>query len=283
VNDAGAVAFQSATFTGDSVYVGDPGGLESVASIGDPTPDGGVLTRFLEDASSINAAGDVAFTAVNSPDDLTYSGFGLYLSSPGGAGGGRTLTLLAHHGDAAPGGNTFEYIVSPEIADDGSVTFLARLQEGDAAFGIYTYRAGEISLLARTGGTAPDGTAFLSLGLPAVSQDGAAYAFEAAYGGPTARANGIFLGNTAGGPVRRVAGIGDALLGSRITRIGFANDGMSSPKYLGFDYELADGRAGVGVAVSSAPEPGSGWLAVAAAPLAALPLRRALRSLRLRP
>ena len=93
-------------------------------------PLGGLFrSRFKEPA--INVAGDVVFHA-----KARRGGRRLYYYPAVGAG-----TVVATHGDPAPGGSVFRKFERPTLNDTGEMAFLADLAAGE---GIYVRDAGGI-------------------------------------------------------------------------------------------------------------------------------------------
>jgi hypothetical protein len=157
----------------DSGVVTFEGKLEGDADFGAYAAKGGVITEIASE-QTVAPGGTAKFTTLkgvtaNSNGDVamlgaTDAGWGAYLYTAKD----QKLVKVAAPGDAMPGGGTVDsvqnsYRNSIRINDSGDVLFEVALADG--SMGVYLYRNGELSVVARTGqdlgggiGKAQDGT-----------------------------------------------------------------------------------------------------------------------------
>ncbi|HEV8608254.1 MAG TPA: choice-of-anchor tandem repeat NxxGxxAF-containing protein [Tepidisphaeraceae bacterium] len=160
LNDLGQVAFRgvltgpSVTAANDSAsWMGAPGDLQILAREGNPAPGGlvyGDMQGF--DYPVLSPKGKVAFLANVAGGNDPFNNRAFFAGTPG------NLELVAHSGDAAPGTNsTFHDIHggwnTPRINDNGQVIFVSTLNDGTR--GIWSGKAGQLQLVARTEDPAP--------------------------------------------------------------------------------------------------------------------------------
>lgn len=166
LNDAGELVFAGriGSPTRD-VLLRELGGTVSVIAVqGDPAPGGGDYTGF--GGPTINAAGDVAFSAITSTGSI------VVLVTDG------VSQLVASRDDVAPGtgGAAFAGFNHRVVVDDlGGVAFRASTTAPDAGEGIFRYSAGLVSAVAISGDTAPGipgGTLSFVLSSPFSSRSG---------------------------------------------------------------------------------------------------------------
>ncbi len=109
INASGQVAFRADLSNGEGAFLFADGTLSRIAHSGDPAPGGGMLESI--DSITLNDAGQVAFSAVNSLDDDD----SVYLFS------GGTLSKVARLGDPAPGGGTLTFADAPRLNAQGQI------------------------------------------------------------------------------------------------------------------------------------------------------------------
>lgn len=179
INNRGAVAFTGMIDTpngihvpgetylglGLGIYQQSPNGkITDVAAPGDPAP-GGSTFDFAENPW-INNRGDVAFEGHVVGDEIITGGIpqsarlfaadGTYIRD------GKTgaIRVIAHTGDAAPGGGTFRHAWGPVVNDRGEVLFVGDLTpapDNDKILGLFLNRGNKITAIARPGDAMPGG------------------------------------------------------------------------------------------------------------------------------
>ena len=222
------------------------------------------------------ASGHGAFNFVGSPSisgsNLAFvggysDGIGIYTGSVGATGAVKVVDT----GDTAPGHGTFTNFRSPSLSGSN----LAFIGDYSGGSGIYTGSVGAtgVAKVVEVGDTAPGHGAFEGLyhsgggDADELSVSGSNVAFR----GADSDGIGIYLASGgAGGSLSAVLHTGDALFGSTVTSLEL---GSSDNDAIGFQYTLADGRSGIGVATVPEPATGGALLALAALPL----LRRRAR------
>ena len=162
----------------NTVWVGTPDNLQLLAQEGQPAPGTEPDTVFdaftpLSDGfeSPIAPNGEVAFWAYVRGPSVTFgdNSSGIWAGMPG------NLQLIAREGDPAPGteaGTVFNSIDHRYAYNDGGAVFYATLSgpsvDGSNDYGIWAGRAGNVQLVVREGGAAPDlppGDTLESLGI----------------------------------------------------------------------------------------------------------------------
>lgn len=153
-------------FNNNSVWVGTPENLQLLAQEGQPAPGTEPDTVFdaftpIADGfeSPIAPNGEVAFWARVRGPSVTFgiNSSGIWAGTPG------NLQLVAREGDPAPGteaGTVFNSIDHRYAYNDGGAVFYATLSgpsvDGSNDHGIWAGRAGNVQLVVREGGAAPD-------------------------------------------------------------------------------------------------------------------------------
>jgi hypothetical protein len=139
------------------------GTISSVVRPGDPAPGG----RVFDDAwnASINNSGDIGFSGhvegdvcidIGSPYAC---GDSVYLRD----GASSVIRSIAHQGDPAPGGGTFNKAFGGLINDAGKIALIGDLTPMPATgqvLGVFSYDHGALSAVARPGDPMPGGNAF---------------------------------------------------------------------------------------------------------------------------
>lgn len=140
------------------------GNISTVVAPGDPAPGGSTF----DNAGNpwINARGDVAFEGHVAGDEAItgglpqsvrlFAGDGAYLRNA------RTgvIRVIAHTGDAAPGGGIFRHAWGPVVNDRGQVLFVGDLTAApanDQILGLFLKRGGKTVAVARPGDAMPGG------------------------------------------------------------------------------------------------------------------------------
>jgi hypothetical protein len=181
INDAGDVLFL-ADVTGGSaprglfLYRATTGTIVKVATVGDPSPLGGTITRL--GMGSMNNVGTIAFLATTDDGD----GSDVLLWQDG------TLTKYVAAGDPAPGGGTFWAIGTefwgfedgssiaggpvPGINESGQVSFRGYVSGGVAAGGLFLGTKGTHEWLVRAGDAVPGGGTYNDFGAPLLNNNG---------------------------------------------------------------------------------------------------------------
>jgi hypothetical protein len=201
--------------TTGAVFIGSGGPLTTIAN------SSGAFSGFIT-SPSINDSGTVAFRAF-----LDAGGSGVF------TGNGGPVTTVANTSGPF---SFFDTAVS--INASGTVAFRADLDGGGK--GIFLGSGGAVTTIADDSGPFSDFTT------PAINASGAIAFRGATDSGPI----GIFTGDNPS--TDKVIAVGDALFGSTVTTVNFAN-GLNDDGDIAFFYRLADGRFGIAVAV--VPEP----------------------------
>ena len=151
INASGDVAWQSLVTGGtatEGVFVDSGGTITSVALSGDTAPETGGGTYASFNSVSINASGDVAFTAAVTGGTAAY---GVFVDS------GGTDTALAVSGDTAPGtgGGTYSVLSDCAMNDSGNVMFDAQVTGGTGTDGVFLDSGGTDTAVGVAGDPAP--------------------------------------------------------------------------------------------------------------------------------
>ena len=179
INNRGTIAFTGMVDTpngvhipgetylglGLGVYVQSPSGdITAVAAPGGPAPGGSTFDNA--ENPWMNSRGDVAFEGhVAGDEPITggqpqavrlFAGDGAYVRDA------RTgeIRLIAHTGDAAPGGGIFRHAWGPVVNDRGQVLFVGDLTAApanDQALGLFLNRGHRTVAVARPGDAMPGG------------------------------------------------------------------------------------------------------------------------------
>jgi hypothetical protein len=197
-SSSGQVAF-SAYLTGGSsgqgIFAGPPGSLQTVALAGAAAPAGGNYS-FLN-GPRVNASGQVGFLASLSGSSAS----GIFVGNPG------SLQVAALQGTAAPaGGNYYSLVNAPSFNDSGAVAFYASLTGGSSSGGIFAGTPGSMQAVALNGGPAPGGGTYFGFGNGLALNASGQVAFSANVNSATNW--GIFVG--APGSVQAAAMVGNA-------------------------------------------------------------------------
>jgi len=132
LNAGGTIAFAAVVEGGPTpggIFVsGENGALRQVVGAGDAAPGGGVFARISEHVG-LDDAGRVAFGAFLSQ---AAPEAGIFLAASG------AITPVALLGGPAPGGGTFaSFGDAPSLAADGHLAFIAAINGGSGATGVY--------------------------------------------------------------------------------------------------------------------------------------------------
>ena len=267
LSGSGNVGF-AAEFTGsginasnhNGVFVGPPGAVQLVAQAGQQAPGLPAGTRYGPSMGTVklNDAGHVAFGGSANNQPAVW------------AGPPDALQLLGIGGTQAPGApdglNFYSPYTTPYLAPDGDVVMVWELRSPTITnnhYGLFTGRAGDMDLLARTGDAAPgaaDGATFLRF-FPVnhlLSDGGMAFEGRLQGTGVTdANDAGIWLVDPSGGMelVVREGELFDVGGGDlrTISRLSFsAGSGFNDARQIAFQATFTDGSSGVFVTV---PEP----------------------------
>jgi hypothetical protein len=188
-------AYLTGGSSGDGIFAGPPGSLQTVVLSGSPAPAGGTYNGL--SPPNINASGQVVFSP-----GLTggSSSGGIFVGNPG------SILAAALLGAAAPGGGAYSGFLQPVLNASGQVAFFADLTGGSS--GIFAGNPGSMQAVARQGGPAPGGGTYFgffnssSLVVNASGQ----VAFDAWVNSSTTQC--IFMGTA--GSVQAVAKTGNA-------------------------------------------------------------------------
>jgi hypothetical protein len=240
------------SFVGPSLSGGTAafkGYYNSSADTGIFTSSGGAITTIAKkgDAAAIGTFCDFDIPTISG----TTAAFRSYYNSYSGGGiftgSGGAITTIVKKGDAAPIG-TFDNFPSTVAISGNTVAFFCRYNSG-AGEGIFTGSGGAITTIAKKGDAAPIGT-FSSFSSNDPSISGDTVAFCASYNGYSNF--GIFT--SSGGVFTTVIKYGDSLFGSSVTNLRFWNSCLDDAGNMAFEYNLADGRNGLAIAMA-VPEP----------------------------
>jgi len=198
------------------------GALTSVAVPGDPAP-GGHTFDFAQNPW-INDAGDIAFGAHVAGDpcdtfgsaqtDRIICGESIYFKPANGA-----IVSIAHHGDPAPGGGTFNIAFGPVLNSRGDILFIGDLGTDPQGFGpggVFLFTKGKLQAVARPGDAMPGGGHFATSS-PLIQNysinNGGDITFTAALDTGPAETPDTGLYVRAGGTMRLVARTGTVIPG----------------------------------------------------------------------
>ncbi len=225
INTAGMVAFTAALNAGGSgVFIGNGGVKTAIVLSSEPT------FSLFDINLQVNAAGTVAFLGY-----LDAGGNGIFTGN-----GGATTTI------ALSNGPTFSAFFAPSINAAGTVAFKANLDAGGS--GIFTGNGGATTPIALSSG--PIFSSFKYTSINAVGS-------VAFIGGLDSGEDGIYV--VEGGVTKKIIATGDTFHGSTVRDLYFGPGGLNDLGQVAFRYSLFDGTSGI--AVATAPEPGSALLA----------------------
>jgi hypothetical protein len=205
LNNSDQVAFRCnvtniSSFDNDSIWRGKVGQLDLAAKAG-TFPGTNTGTTFREPV--LNDDGIVALSVPNS---------GIWVGQPG------NMQAVALGTDVAPGtpSQTFGSLLDPVINSFGHVAFFSSLDGGGS--GIWSNRAGALSLIARTGEQAPsmpEGVQFLQPTVPVLNDvDRVLFRGSLATGGDVTTANDTGLWSDTSGALQLVIREGDVAPGT---------------------------------------------------------------------
>jgi len=161
----------------------------------DPIQSGGVVNYIQPYAVDVNRQGHLVFSARVQYSPTTFFE-GLFLLNDDG------LEVILRENDPAPGGNTFRHF-SPQITDQGDILTYSYLNTTINDTGVYRYRDGNLSLLARYGDSLPDGAKLTGMPqIPMVDSQGrlVMIAWSPGYpGAPPVAASGVYVGDRTAG------------------------------------------------------------------------------------
>ena len=169
--------------------------LKPVVRNFDFIPTGGTIHGINSELIDVNSHGDIAFSALvrRSPTSLSH---GLFVLNDEG------LTEILRENDLAPGGSTFRHF-NPQITDQGDVLTHSYLNTTVNDTGVYRYRDGNLSLLARYGDSLPDGATLTGMPqIPTVDSQGRLVMIAGSPGYPGAppfTASGVYVGDRTAG------------------------------------------------------------------------------------
>jgi hypothetical protein len=278
LNDAGAVAFASATSGGlFGIWSGIPGDVQLlVDSNDDATGIGGGIKFDSFNGPSINAAGQIAFASSVKGNGISESNNrGIWVLS------NNQLELVARKGNVAPQTTSevvFNTPTPPLINAAGDVAFRTALSglgvntTNDQA--IYTWKAGVLDLTVREGSSAPGtepGVQFQNLSIPNFNAAGQV-AFAARLANTSGAKDAGIWATDLGGEVQLIAREGDMLEVApndfrTISVLMFPNiatagnddgrqSGFNNKGQLAFTAYFTDGSSGVFVSdLVAVPEP----------------------------
>lgn len=243
-NSSGQVAFSCslAGFTSQGLFLGLPGGLQTVALTGNPAPAGG---NYAQGFSSplLNSSGQVAFFC-NLTGGTSTSGIF--------AGVASAVQTVALQGAVAPGGggNYSGFFSSVTLNASGQVTYQANLTGGPSNGGLFTGLPGAVQAVALQGAPAPSGGNYSALGNP-VSNNAGQVAFASGLVGGSST-EGVFRG--APGSLQTVALQGTpAPAGGNYTAF-FSPPVLNGAGMVAFEADLTGGTATSGIFIGT---PGS--------------------------
>jgi hypothetical protein len=152
LNNVGVIAFPAAILKGPAVggiFVGGARPLQLVVSSGDRTPSGDMILRFSE-RLAIDDGGGIAFGAFVGESRVARGAVLRY--GPDG------LAEVAVEGGSAPGGGRYVGF-GPWVtaAPDGTVAFLASLEDGPSSAAAFAGLPGSVARRAAIGDTLPRG------------------------------------------------------------------------------------------------------------------------------
>jgi hypothetical protein len=163
---------------GEGIFQADKAGhITSVVRPGDAAPGGG--TFDWAGGPWANDGGDVAFEghlagelAINppgfQPQAIEIGALNSVYVKNGATG---KITSIAHVGDPAPGGGTFESAYSASINNAGDIVFLGIFSFDLGISGLFRSSKGVVSAIARPGDAMPGGGHLVTAGLLAGSQN----------------------------------------------------------------------------------------------------------------
>jgi hypothetical protein len=179
INNRGTIAFTGMVDTQYGVHIpgetylglglgiyeqSSNGNLSRVVAPGDAAPGGSTFDTA--ENPWINARGDVAFEGHVVGDELITGGnpqtVRLFAADGAYVKNGKTgvIRVIAHTGDAAPGGGTFRHAWGPVVNDHGQVLFVGDLTAApanDQILGLFLKSGGKTVAVVRPGDAMPGG------------------------------------------------------------------------------------------------------------------------------
>ncbi len=233
MNDSGTFAFRGDLSDGTGgVFRVDTAGsvplVQAVVREGDPLGDEGESVRTLVSSltPSINAAGAIAFRATLTGGKETRAA--IFVAAPDGT----TTRIADSRGNTAAG--VLVRFRDPALADDGSLVLPASVIGSGPS--LFVYRAGVVTVLARSGGQTDIDTGLERFRFSDPSVRGAAE--DAVF---TGTREGIFVASP-GAPLETVAFIGGPTpLGG--TFVGFDPPAADAPGIVAFGADVQTGNA----------------------------------------
>lgn len=166
INNKGVVAFPAVVAHGailGGIFVVGASGLNVLVGAGETAPGGQMLVRFSERAA-IDDDDNVAFVAHLGSSAASEA---LLVANAGG------LTQLAVTGEPAPGGGRFSAFGPwPNFGRDGTIAFVAGVDDAPGPLGIYIGSAGAIRRVAMVGDRLANGDLLPDLALNSVTSAG---------------------------------------------------------------------------------------------------------------
>jgi hypothetical protein len=211
------------------LYRASAGSVVRVAAVGDPSPLGGTLDAV--GPGSINSQADVVFAAREST-----TGFVNILRWSNGV-----LSVVAAVGDAAPGGGTFQLLVSetlgyadgttipigplPDVNDAGQVSFRAIVSGGSTSRGLIVTTGGTHDWYVRAGDPTPAGGTYFDFQGAILNEVGQIAFFADFKPTPSTSSSGWFVG--APGSWRKALAFSDAIDTGQCNGLAFSRNPMS--------------------------------------------------------
>ncbi|MEA2839380.1 MAG: hypothetical protein QOF41_710, partial [Methylobacteriaceae bacterium] len=167
INNNGVVAFPAIVEHGTvlgGLFLAGTVSLRLLVGAGETGPGGAMLTRFSE-RISLSDSDNVAFGAHLGTGTRAE---GMFLANPVAG-----IEQVAVVGDAAPSGGRFAgFGPWPTIGANGTVAFMAALDDGPAPLALYATSESGLSRIAATGDRLPDGRVLATFALNPVAMTG---------------------------------------------------------------------------------------------------------------
>ncbi len=209
----------------------------TIAREDDPVPEGNGRLGALNNQAVLNRDNKVAFLNIlRSPSAGPIDDRAIYV------GTGGPLTKIVRTGDVPPDGvGQFYDVGNISMNAQGDVAYLAEIHNAPKRYGIFWGNGTETRVIARSGDRPPEGGSTYTDFLGAAINDSRAVVFQAnlSFG---ADYRGIYVGD--GTETMLVARVGDQLLGSTITYLGFDPKAYNNARQLVFQAILANGKWG---------------------------------------
>jgi hypothetical protein len=167
INNKGVIAFPAVVEHGrvlGGLFLAGTAPLRLLVGAGETGPSGAMLTRFSE-RIGLSDSDNVAFGAHLGTGTRAE---GVFMANPVAG-----IEQVAVVGDAAPGGGRFAgFGPWPTIGANGTVAFMAALDEGPAPLGLYATSESGLSRIAAIGDRLPDGRVLATFALNPVAMTG---------------------------------------------------------------------------------------------------------------